>query len=111
MLYGGYRDYSSTTHESGREQPMAVGVIFEGTGTTQAQYDQVRNQVAPGDQAPPGMLYHAGGMSESGICVIEVWESQEVLDRFFQEHLGAALQAAGINVQPRVFQVTTIRTP
>jgi quinol monooxygenase YgiN len=111
LLYGGHRNDGNTIHKSGRARQMAIGVIFEGTGTTQAQYDQVRNQVAPGDQAPPGLLYHAGGMSESGVCVIEVWESQEVLDRFFQEELGAALQAAGINVQPRVFQVTTIMTP
>ena len=33
---------------------MPIGVVFEGSGTTQAQYDQGRNQVAPGDQAPPG---------------------------------------------------------
>jgi hypothetical protein len=37
--------------------------------------------------------------------VVEVWESQEAVDRFFQEKLGAALQNANINVQPEVFQV------
>jgi quinol monooxygenase YgiN len=111
MLYGRYRHDGGTIHEPGRERLMAIGVVFEGTGTTQAQYDQVRSQVAPGDKAPPGLLYHAGGVSESGVTVIEVWESQAVLDRFFQEHLGAAHQAAGINVQPRVLQVTTIMTP
>jgi len=36
---------------------------------------------------------------------VEVWESQEALDRFFQEKLGAALQNANINVQPEVFQI------
>jgi len=38
--------------------------------------------------------------------VIEVWESQEALDRFVRETLGTALQQAGITVQPRTFRVT-----
>ena len=91
---------------------MAIGVIFEGAGVTQAQYDQVRNEVAPGNTpaAGSGLLYHAGGPSESGWSVIEVWESQEAIDRFFQEKLGAALQRAGIDVQPRFFQVFNTMT-
>jgi len=87
---------------------MAVGAIFEGQGVTQAQYEQVRNEVAPGNRLPQGMLYHAGGSTEAGWCVIEVWESQEALDRFFQEKLGQALQKANINIQPRFFQVVNI---
>jgi quinol monooxygenase YgiN len=90
---------------------MAIGVIFEATGVTQAQYDQTLNDVSPDNKAPSGMLYHAAGPSESGFCVIEVWESKDVLDRFFQEKLGAALQRAGINVQPRFFQVSNTMTP
>jgi hypothetical protein len=84
--------------------------VFEIDGATQAQYDQVRNAVIPGNQAPPGLIYHAGGLSATGLCVIEVWESQEALDRFFQEKLGAALQEAGLSVQPRFFQVTNTIT-
>jgi quinol monooxygenase YgiN len=87
---------------------MAIGAIFEGQGITQSQYEQVRNAVAPGNRRPQGMLYHAAGPIENGWTVIEIWESQEVLDRFFQEKLGAALQKANINVQPRFFQVTNI---
>ncbi len=87
---------------------MAIGLIFDAAGMSEAQYDQVRNRVAPGDQPPAGLLYHAGGTSEDGICVIEVWESQEALQRFFEEQLGQALQDANITTQPKMFQVTTI---
>ena len=87
---------------------MAVGLIFSGAGVTQAQYDQVRNEVAPGNKLPPGMLYHAGGPAQNGWRVVEVWESQEAADRFFREKLGAALQKANINVQPEFFQVVNI---
>lgn len=87
---------------------MAVGLIFSGPGVTQAQYDQVRNEVAPGNKLPPGMLYHAGGPVQNGWRVIEVWESQEAVDRFFREKLGAALQKANITAQPELFQVVNI---
>ena len=50
-------------------------------------------------------------MRENGGTVIEVWEAQAVLDRFVPEQLGAALQAAGIDVPPRTVQVTTLMTP
>ena len=57
------------------------------------------------------MLYHVAGPAADGFKVIEVWESQEAADRFFQETLGSALQRANINVQPQVFPVHNIMTP
>jgi hypothetical protein len=90
---------------------MAVGLIFDGVGVSQAQYEQVRNQVAPDNKAAPGLLYHAAGPTEGGFCVIEVWESEEILGRFFDEQLGQALQEAGINVQPKMFQVVNTMAP
>ena len=87
---------------------MAIGLIFEGPGVTQAQYEQVRDEVAPGNKRPPGLQYHVAGPTDNGWRVIEVWESQEVLDRFFQEKLGQALSKAHISVQPQTFQVHNI---
>jgi quinol monooxygenase YgiN len=54
------------------------------------------------------MLYHAAGVGPDGVFVFEVWESQEALQRFFQEQLGQALQQANIDVQPTFIQI--IRT-
>lgn len=87
---------------------MAIGIISEGVGVTQAQYDQVLDQVMPNKQMPPGMLYHAAGPSEGGHCVVEVWESQEAAQQFFEQTLGPALQQAQITAPPRFFQVTNI---
>lgn len=84
---------------------MAIGIIFEAAGVTQAQYEQARDQAAPGNQPPPGMLYHAAGPIEGGFCVVEVWESQEAAQRFLDEKLGQALQAANIQPQAKFFQV------
>jgi quinol monooxygenase YgiN len=89
---------------------MAVCLIFDAPGMTQAQYDQVRTEVA-GDRPPDGALYHVTGPSENGWYVVETWESQEALDRFFREKLQAALQKAGISHQPRVLEVARIMQP
>ena len=89
---------------------MAIGAIFEGN-FSQAEYERVRDQVLPGNQLAPGLLYHMAGQGETGWCVVEVWESQEALQRFFDERLGQALQQANINVQPRFFQVVATLQP
>ena len=83
---------------------MAIAMIFDIPGMTQAQYDRVRTEVIPDNQPAAGMLYHVAGSTETGWLVVEVWESQEAVDRFFQK-LGPALQKANINVHPRVVQV------
>ena len=85
-------------------------MIFGGR-FTQAQYDQVRNAVAPGNRAPAGMLYHAAGPTETGWRVVEIWESQEAVQRFFDQQLGQELQRAGIDVQPQQFEVVNIMQP
>ncbi len=86
---------------------MAVGLFFDGVGVTQAQCDQVRTTVLPGDRLAPGMLSFAAGPSEVGWCVVTLWESDEAVQRFFAATLGPALQQAGIALQPRRFQVLT----
>ena len=90
---------------------MAVGLIFDGSGVSEAQYRQVLEQVMRDNRPAPGLLHHAAGPSEDGFCVIEVWESQEALQQFIDERLGQALQEAGINVRPRTFQVVNTIQP
>jgi quinol monooxygenase YgiN len=84
---------------------VAIAMIFDTPGVTQAQYDQVHDAVTPDNRPPPGLLYHVAGPTENGFCVVEVWESQDAASTFFQEKLGQALQQAGITAPPRVFHV------
>jgi quinol monooxygenase YgiN len=85
---------------------MAIGLLFDGSGVTQAQYEQVLNDVtANGTRQVPGMLTHHAGPTDGGFCVVETWESQEALQDFFEQHLGQALAAAGIQVQPKFFEI------
>lgn len=90
---------------------MAIGVIFEGRGMSQEQYQQVNQQAAPGNRPPSGLLFHAAGPSEEGFSVIEVWESQEALQAFFGQTLGQALQQANITAEPKLFQVINTMQP
>lgn len=77
---------------------MAIGMIFTAQVMTQSQYQQVRDAVMPGNQLPAGSLFHAAGPAQDGWRVVEIWESREAIDRFFQNTLGAALTKAGIDL-------------
>jgi hypothetical protein len=90
---------------------MAIGIVFDGANLTQAQYEQVKSEVFPGGMLPKRMLYHAAGPTEQGWRVVEVWESQEDAQRFFDGTLGPSLQRSSIEVQPQFFQVVSIHQP
>jgi quinol monooxygenase YgiN len=94
-----------------QEDQMAIALMFSGAGVTQAQYDQVRKELHPDNKPPAGMLYHVAGATADGWRVVEVWDSQEAADRYFQTTLGAALQKAKITVQPDAFAVHNIMQP
>ncbi len=86
---------------------MAIVVIFDLPGTTQAQYVTVREMLGEALQA--GNLVHVAGPTGNGWRVVEVWESPEAMGAFFQSPAaGAAFQAAGIApVEPEIFPVHT----
>jgi len=86
---------------------MAVGLLFDGVGVSQAQYEQVLNEVTNNGTAEPaaGFLTHHAGPTEGGFCVIETWESAEALQAFYETKLRAALTAAGIEGQPQIFEI------
>lgn len=85
---------------------MAIGLVFDGVSVTQDRYYQVFNEVTKnGTERTHGLLSHHAGPTEGGFCVIETWESPEALQRFFQQQLGDALERAGIQVQPKQFEI------
>ena len=90
---------------------MAIVLVFEAAGVTQAQYDQARKEVSPDNKPPAGMLYHVAAPMANGWRVVEVWESQAAADKFFQEKLAQALPKANINVTPDTAQVHNIMKP
>jgi hypothetical protein len=83
---------------------VAVGVIFEVEGLTEAMYDQLRSRVHVANQPVEGQLYHAAGQGKNGWCIVEVWESQEAADRFFND----VIANAGLSPTPKYFQVHNV---
>ena len=77
---------------------MAIVVEFNQPGMTAAQYDGVINELEnKGAGSPDGRLYHFAAPSSGGWFVVDVWESQQQLDKF-SEVLIPVLQAAGVTL-------------
>ena len=61
---------------------------------------------------PPGRLSHVAARKGTGYLIVDVWESQEAFDKFFQEKLGQALQEAGLALpQPQAWPAERIVKP
>ncbi len=81
---------------------MAILVRMEAPGGTLEQYEQVNEIMGiEGDaDAPDGLIFHVAGKSPDGVVMIDVWESEEKLNSFFEEKVGAALAEAGVVMGP-----------
>jgi hypothetical protein len=67
--------------------------IQKSTEATWADYERV--QEAVGDDAPPGLVYHAAGEIEGGRWQsVSVWESEDDYNRFRDERLLPAVEQA-----------------
>jgi hypothetical protein len=90
---------------------MAVGRLIQIPGLTQQQYDQVTQAADPGSKAPQGLLYHAAGPLGDGWCIMEVWESQEAIDRFMAQTRDIMQGARVPAFQDQVFPIHKILQP
>ena len=90
---------------------MAVGVIFQGPDVTEAQYHQERDQLETHVNPPPGRLWHAAGVHTHGLHVMEVWDSEESAQQFFDEKLSRAMQDANMTAERHVFPLIITLQP
>ena len=78
---------------------MAIAMMVDNPAGSQEIYEKVRAQL--GLEKPAGGIFHVAGPSPNrGWRVIEVWESEEEANRFFQERFVPALQALGLAGTP-----------
>ncbi|MEA2412729.1 MAG: hypothetical protein QOC77_3290 [Thermoleophilaceae bacterium] len=77
---------------------MSVLMIMEAPGATAEEYDRTNEIMGiQGDEdAPDGLIQHVAAIDDSGLLIVDVWESEEALGRFFDARLGAALEEAGL---------------
>jgi hypothetical protein len=88
---------------------MAIGLVMTFDGVTEQHYDDVmvvldlRSPGNPGggQDWPAGIIDHYAGPTETGWCVVDVWESQERFDEFLSSRLLPAMEKSGVP-QPNV---------
>ncbi len=75
---------------------MAVVVIAR--APSREAYEALDNEV--GRTAPPGCIVHTASEVNGRVHVVEVWESQQHIDEFFQSKLGPAFEKLGVELDP-----------
>jgi hypothetical protein len=84
---------------------MSVMLVLEVPGASTEDYDRVNELAGVSGNVPEGLIHHACAVTPDGLLVADVWESQEAIDRFFSERLGAALAQVGLEGTPRILPV------
>jgi len=87
---------------------MAVLMLLGVPGGTVEQYERANELlgISGEDTAPDGLVSHVAAVTEDGIVIADVWDSEAALETFFEERAGAALAEAGMpEAKPRVAQV------
>jgi quinol monooxygenase YgiN len=64
--------------------------IYDVQGGKLEHYDAVTERT--GTDKPDGVHVHIAGATEDGFTVIEVWDSEEHIDRYMEQGLGEAIQ-------------------
>jgi hypothetical protein len=93
---------------------MPVVAVFQSPSLTQEKYEQSVVKVSggksrvesPADWPVEGLLAHIAGQSPSGFRVVDVWESEEAVQRF-AETLIPILREAGVEGEPEVYSTHT----
>lgn len=94
---------------------MAVAVQLDFAGATLDQYDAVCEMMGltPRGPGPAGAISHFATLTDSGLRVVDVWESRDLFDAFAAEQIGPYSAKAGITAPPEMqfFEVHNYFTP
>jgi len=76
---------------------MAIAVLMEFPVGTVEQYDAVIEEMNLGGKPGPGGIFHvAGPMEGGGMRIVDVWESQEAMEKFAGEQIMPITQKHGL---------------
>jgi hypothetical protein len=84
---------------------MPVAVEFTFDGGTLDQYDEIMDLMGltNGGPTPPGALFHWCAKTDSGLRIVDVWDSREEFDKFAQEKIGPFSAKVGVPEPSLVF--------
>jgi hypothetical protein len=84
---------------------MPVMTLFRSPNINQMQYDAIVQALNLEERPEMGMLTHACGFGQDGICVQDVWESRTDLEAFLANRLKPAFDKLDIAyVEPEVIE-------
>ena len=93
---------------------MAIMAFHRTPSLTQERYEEVIRRLTGkepplrslGDLPFTGILFHAAGNTPDGWCVVDIFESEDAIDRFRQA-LGTIPWDVGIEAPPEFFPAHT----
>lgn len=74
---------------------MAIARLALFPGGTEEQYKAVVEALGPAHTEAEGRIMIGAGPVDRGWQLVQVWESEEAIRRFVEEHLRPAFQRAG----------------
>jgi hypothetical protein len=81
---------------------MATVMLMHWREATPEQYDQVRGKARWDQDVPDGAKLHVCGFADDGMHILDIWESEQAFNTYFQQRIGPAVQEVGIQGQPDV---------
>ena len=92
---------------------MPVVLVHQGPGLTKESYEEVVRRItdgkgltSPADWPVEGLLIHTAGDAPGGFRVVDVWESEDAVERF-GETLIPVLRDVGVEAQPELYPAHT----
>jgi hypothetical protein len=93
---------------------MLIMAIHQVPSLTQERYEEVIHRLTNGkrrleslaDLPFSGLLVHLAGQGKNGFCIVDVFESEDAVDRFNQA-MGSTPREVGIEEPPEFFPVHT----
>jgi hypothetical protein len=94
---------------------MQIMAVHRVPSLTQERYEEVVRRLtggksrleSPSDLPFEGLLFHAAGESADGFCVVDLFESEEAVQRF-HDALGSIPLEVGIEEPPDFFPAHTV---
>ena len=93
---------------------MRIMALHQVPSLTQERYEEVIRRLtngrprveSPSDLPIDGLLVHAAGEGPNGFCIVDVFESEEAVERF-RELVTPIARAVGIEEPPQFFPAHT----
>ena len=92
---------------------MLIMAVHQTPSLTQERYEEVVRRLtgksrleSPSDLPFDGLLVHIAGQSRNGFCIVDVFESEEAVDRF-NKGMGSIPREVGIEQPPEFFPAHT----